>query len=91
MCIHLKDHRRDLSRKTSPQLFGGLGVNTGLQPHILKLICDVMCVSWKCKTFDIQRQPEKYCGSGMEQSFCIFVKDNLDEMDKMDEAPLCYK
>ena len=66
-----------LSRKTSPQLFGGLGANTGLQPHILKLICDVcdtLCVL-KMRNFWYPTS-EKYYGSGMKQSFCMFMKDN---------------
>ena len=45
MCVqcttYIDDHNAaKVSRKTAP--FGGLGINSGLQPHILKLICDLL-------------------------------------------------
>ena len=40
-CTYIDDHNAaKVSRKTAP--FGGLGINSGLQPHILKLICDLL-------------------------------------------------
>ena len=40
-CTYTDDHNAaKVSRKTAP--FGGLGINSGLQPHILKLICDLL-------------------------------------------------
>ena len=40
-CTYIDDHiAAKVSRKTAP--FGGLGINSGLQPHILKLICDLL-------------------------------------------------
>ena len=39
--MYIDDHNAaKVSRKTAP--FGGLGINSGLQPHILKLICDLL-------------------------------------------------
>ena len=41
MYVYIDDHNAaKASRKTAP--FGGLGINSGLQPHILKLICDLL-------------------------------------------------
>ena len=72
-CTYTDDHNAaKVSRKTAP--FGGLGINSGLQPHILKLICDLLD-RWDEKL--LMSDARTVVGSGMRSSFCIYrLKDN---------------